>query len=468
MKVLLTHGYFMNDDPLERKIMKPYPPLGILSISAYLSKHGIENEVFDTTFSDFEKLKQFIITEQPKYIGIYTNLMSKLNVIKLLKFIKDDARTRGVKTFLGGPDVSYNIENYLDVGADFVIIGEGEQTTLELINTLEIPFNPFYDHIDGLAYINGVGEIKKTKPREKIKEIDTLPWPARNKIDLSLYLITWKSHHGKSTLNVSTQRGCPYTCKWCSTAVYGQSYRRRSPENVVAELMHLKETYTVDSIWFVDDVFTVSHEWLKKFKDQVQLQSLDLPFECITRADRLNPEVIQMLKDSGCYRVWIGAESGSQKIIDKMDRRVDVTKVRSMIQEANKLGIETGTFIMVGYPGESKTDIKETVKHLKESNPSQFTITVAYPIKGTGLYEGVKDRFVKQLDWTKSTDRDIDFKREYSRKFYDYAVIYIFNEVNYSKLVPSKRISPKAMTYRAKSLIARMGMWFESNFRKSG
>lgn len=468
MKVLLTHGYFMKDDPLEQKIVKPYPPLGILSISAYLTKHGIENEVFDTTFSSFENLIAFIEKEQPKYIGLYTNLMAKLNVLKIIKHIKDDPRLKGIQIFIGGPDVTYNVENYLASGADVVVIGEGEQTVLELINTLEIPFNPFLDHIDGIAYRNGVGEITRTKEREKLKEVDHLPWPARNKIDLTKYLETWKQHHGKSTLNVSTQRGCPYTCKWCSTAVYGQSYRRRNPEDVVSEMMHLKETYQIDTIWFVDDVFTVSHEWLKKFAKQVDLQGLDLPYECITRADRMNEEVIQLLKDSGCFRVWIGAESGSQKIIDKMDRRVDVGKVRDMIKLANEAGIETGTFIMLGYPGETKADIKETVKYLKESDPMHYTITVAYPIKGTGLYESVSNSFVKELDWTTSTDRDIDFKREYSRKFYDYAVRYVHNEVKYHKLVSSNKTSLKAMYYRAKSLLSKTGMWFESNFRKTG
>jgi radical SAM superfamily enzyme YgiQ (UPF0313 family) len=155
-----------------------------------------------------------------------------------------------------------------------------------------------------------------------------------------------------------------------------------------------------------------------------------MPYECITRADRMNEEVIKELKSSGCFRVWIGAESGSQKVIDLMDRRVDVNQVRDMIKLAQSNGIQAGTFIMVGYPGETEEDIFETVHHLKTSNPDIFTITVAYPIKGTPLYQEVEDRFIEDLPWETSTDRDIDFKRTYSRKYYNYAVSMIVNEVN--------------------------------------
>ncbi len=468
MKVLLTHAYFIKEDPREQKIMKPYPPLGILSISAFLSKSGIENEVFDTTFSSFEEQKKFIDEHRPKYIGVYTNLMSKLNVIRLINYVKSRPELQKTTIFVGGPDVTYNVENYLGIGADVVIIGEGEQTTFELISTMEVPFNPFLDHIDGIAYKNATGEITRTKERARIKEVDSLPWPARNKIDISKYLDTWKKYHGKSTLNLNTQRGCPYTCRWCSTAVYGQSYRRRSPEEVVKEMLHLQDTYSVESIWFVDDVFTVSHEWLKKFKEQVRLHDLNMPYECISRADRMNEEVIELLQESGCYRIWIGAESGSQEIIDAMDRRVEVGKVQEMIQKCNEAGIETGTFIMLGYPGEKKADIKATVQHLKKSNPTHFTITITYPIKGTSLYNQLENEFVKKLDWSTTTDRDIDFNRPYSRKFYDYAVRYVYNEVNYYKLVTSKKAFHRALYCKTKAFIAKVGMWFESNFRKSG
>ena len=174
-----------------------------------------------------------------------------------------------------------------------------------------------------------------------------------------------KKHHGNSALTISTQRGCPYTCKWCSTAVYGQSYRRRSPQNVVDEISEIVQTYNPDSLWFVDDVFTVSHKWLESFANELESRKMNVRFECITRADRMNENVVQLLKRAGCFRVWIGAESGSQKVIDLMDRRVDVNQVRKMIQLSKKCGIKAGTFIMLGYPGETEEDIFETLKPFK-------------------------------------------------------------------------------------------------------
>jgi len=356
--------------------------------------------------------------------------------------------------------VRYNTEDYLNLGADFAVIGEGEQTMTELAENIKAG-SPFFDGIAGIAFMNGNGELITTKERTKLKEVDELPLPNRAAIDMPAYLDVWKKYHKKGTISVSTQRGCPYTCRWCSTAVYGQSYRRRSAAAVVDELIHLKETYNPDALWFVDDVFTVSHKWLNAFNEEVNKRNAVIPFECITRADRLNPEVIAALKSSGCYRVWIGAESGSQKIIDAMDRRVDVNKVRDMIVEAQKQGIEAGTFIMLGYPGETEEDIEETIHHLKVSNPNQFTITIAYPIKGTGLYQEVEALQTETLDWADSTDRDIDFKRTYSRKYYEYAVKRVVNEVNYNKLrLAEKHFSVNGAKLKARSIAAKSIMWY--------
>lgn len=246
-------------------------------------------------------------------------------------------------------------------------------------------------------------------------------------------------------------RGCPYTCKWCSRAVYGGTYRRRSAELVVKELKEIKENYNPDKIWFVDDVFTISHKWLKEFATEIKKTDLKISYEIITRADRMNDEVIDLLKESGCYKVWIGAESGSQKIIDAMDRRVDVQIVREMIIKTKATGMEAGTFIMLGYPGETKEDIKETIHHLKSANPSFYTITVAYPIKGTPLFEETKNQQITTIDWESQTDRDIDFKRIYNRKFYELAIRWVHNEVELGK---TNNILKKTK-YKLKSILAQ-------------
>jgi radical SAM superfamily enzyme YgiQ (UPF0313 family) len=430
--------------------MRPYPPLGILYISTYLENEGIANEVYDTTFSSKLKFNDYLLTNRPKHVAFYVNLMTKLNVLASIKFIKQNLPDS--KIILGGPEVTHSIENFLHHGADFIVIGEGEVTMAELINELNRGSNEL-EKICGIAYIKD-GAVNQTTEREKLKDLDLLGLPNRKKIDLQLYLSAWKERHGKHTISVSTMRGCPYTCKWCSRAVYGLSYRRRSPEKVAEELAYLKQEYNPDSLWFVDDVFTVSHKWLNSFAEELKKKKIIIPYECITRADRMNEEVVKLLKETGCFRVWIGAESGSQKMIDLMDRRVDVNQVRDMIKLTKLHGIEAGTFIMLGYPGETEEDIEETITHLKESNPDHFTITVAYPIKGTEMYQEVEALKTTNLDWAESTDRQIDFKRTYSRRYYDFAVKRVVNEVNYFKH-PEGYIGAK---FRVKSILSKVAM----------
>jgi radical SAM superfamily enzyme YgiQ (UPF0313 family) len=457
MNVLLTHGYFLEEDAHEQLIMRPYPPLGILCISAYLEAQGIRHEVYDTTFSTKKDFKKYLQESKPGIIGLYVNLMTKPNVLEIIQYIKTNSPLCIV--ILGGPEVRYSAENFLKHGADYIVLGEGEETMAELMSNLLLNSTPMekdFSLISGLAFMDKSNFIQ-TPEREKIKDLDHFPIPNRKKIDLQLYLKAWEKHHGKNAISVSTMRGCPYTCKWCSRAVYGLSYRRRSPEKVVEELALIKKEYNPDSLWFVDDVFTISHKWLEGFHVALKEKNLLIPYECITRADRMNEAVIKMLKETGCFRVWIGAESGSQKVIDLMDRRVDVRQVREMILLTKKYGIETGTFIMLGYPGETEEDIEETIQHLKQSNPDHFTITVAYPIRGTELYEEVEALQTSTLDWSTTTDRQIEFKRAYSRRYYDFAVRRVISEVDYFK-ARNNSLPVKAAKLKMKSMVSKVGM----------
>ncbi|MGB5287015.1 MAG: radical SAM protein [Ignavibacteriaceae bacterium] len=463
MKVLLTHGYFLNEDLAEQKIMKPYPPLGILYISAFLKQRGVENKIFDTTFSSKNELKKYLVEEKPAYIAIYVNLMTKLNVLEIIRHIKSTDELKNTKIILGGSEVRYNATDLLEHGADFVVIGEGEETTFELLNKLENENGYDLKNIRGIGFKDEDGKIILTEDRALISNIDTLPIPNRSGIDISKYQEAWKMHHKLDAISVSTMRGCPYTCRWCSRAVYGLTYRRRSPIKVVEELSLIKEEYNPDSIWFVDDVFTISHKWLSGFSEELKKNNLKIKYECITRADRMNEDVIRTMKESGCFRVWIGAESGSQRVIDAMDRRVKVEQVREMIPLAKKLGIETGTFIMLGYPGETEKDIEETIIHLKKSNPDHFTITVAYPIKGTEFFEEIEANQVNAFSWENHTERDRDFTRTYPRKYYNFAVRRVVNEVKYFQKANNGIINTEAIKHKSKSYAAKAGMWLVRN-----
>lgn len=452
MKILLVHNYFLADDAVEQKVMRPYPPLGILYISSYLESKGVPHDVFDGTFSTREKLQGLLLKERPKFIGFYVNFLLRQNVLKTIDFIKN--LIPDSKIILGGPDGRFHAEDYLKNGADYIVLGEGEVSFNELIT--------FLSNGDNIAKINGIAfkkgnKIVENTARDFIKDLDELPFPNRKKIALKNYLKVWKENHGYSSITINTQRGCPYTCKWCSHAVYGDTYRRRSPKNVVEELKSVSKTYQPDRFWFVDDVFTMSKKWLEEFNLELKQESLAIKYECITRADKLDEEAVKLLKESGCELLWIGAESGSQKVLDLMDRRVEVKQVREMIQLAKKCGIQTGTFIMLGYPGETIEDIKESIVHLKECDPDFFTINKAYPINGTKLYEEVKDLIVGDINWKTTPDSKIDFKRNYEPKFYDFAIRKVYNSV-WAYKYQQKGEWFKFFKCQIKSMAANVGM----------
>lgn len=458
MKILFSHGYFLHEDMREQKVMKPYPPLGILYLSAWLEKHGFQNEVYDSTFSSMQNLHGYLRINKPDIIALYTNLMTKINILKLVEFIRKESTLQNSLVVLGGPDVTYNIDHYLAAEVDLLVIGEGEQTILEIVKEANKEF-PDWKSVPGLAFRMEDGSVFKTKVREKIKNLDLLPLPNRSKINQQKYLSAWKEYHGISAISVSTQRGCPYTCRWCSTAVYGQSYRRRSPHSVVDELSSLKQTYNPDLIWFVDDVFTISHQWIEGFYAALKDRGLQLSFECITRAERLNDHILDLLKECGCHRIWIGAESGSQNILDAMDRRVDINQVSDMITATREKGIQTGTFIMLGYPGETEKDIYQTYHYLRKALPDLVTYTISYPIRGTALYNEVLPRIQTTSLWTDSSDRELDFTRTYSRRYYDFALPWLQNSYQLFKKGREGKLSLSGqLKMTIKIMILRMGM----------
>jgi radical SAM superfamily enzyme YgiQ (UPF0313 family) len=381
-----------------------------------------------------------------------------------MRFVRSEPSLNHTCLVVGGPEVTHNKTNFLKAGADVVATGEGEETMLDIARFLqEEELSPEgLSKISGISFFDADKNLVSNPEREKLKDLDVLPMPDRESIDLRLYLDAWKGRHGSNSVSVSTMRGCPYTCKWCSRAVYGLSYRRRSPEKVVEEIKWIKENYNPDTLWFVDDVFTVSHKWLTGFVNEIEKSGVTIPFECITRADRMNEEVIQLLKRAGCYRVWIGAESGSQRVIDAMDRRVNVNQVREMIILSRKYGIQSGTFIMLGYPGETEEDIEETIHHLKVSAPDLYTITLAYPIKGTELYEEMESQFITDLPWETSTDRQIEFKRTYSKKYYTRALQRVHSEVAFARHKKDWIKMPvKVLKLKVRSELAKMMMRWE-------
>ena len=393
MDILLTHGYFLHEDPKELQIMKPYAPLGLLYLSSYLRGKGFAVEIYDSTFGSRDALFRILETERPATLGIYANLMTRGNALAILR----RAVECGWKVVMGGPEPANYADRYLAAGAHAVVPGEGE-LALE-------------------AILRG-GEPDRAR---LLPDLDAQPWPDRERIDIGQYLRVWREHHGAGSVSVITARGCPYHCRWCSHSTFGKTHRRRSAAGVVDEVEWILNRYHPEQLWFADDVFTIHHGWLDAYAAEMRRRGLRIPFECITRADRLNARVAAQLAELGCDRVWIGSESGSQRLLDAMERGVTVAQVRDAVGHLKQNGIRTGMFFMWGYEGEELSDIEATYEHVKACRPDVFFTTVSYPIKGTPYYDEVAPKLVQLGPWQATTDRDIKIRGRRSRHFYQLA-----------------------------------------------
>jgi radical SAM superfamily enzyme YgiQ (UPF0313 family) len=423
MDLLLTHGYFLAEDPKEREIMKPYPPLGLLYLSAHLRARGFGVEIYDSTFGSREDLFRLLETEKPPVVGIYGNLMTRRNVLAIVQA----ARASGCTVVLGGPEPPNYPDEYLDAGAHAIVSGEGEVTLEALLHAFAARQD--LACVPGIQYRAPDGSVARTAPAPLIPNLDAQPWPDRERIDISRYLSAWRARHGSGSVSIITARGCPYHCCWCSHSVYGKTHRRRSPAGVAQEVAWIVGRYQPEMLWMADDVFTIHPGWIMDYAAEMRRHGLKTPFECITRADRMNARMAEALAELGCFRVWIGSESGSQKILDAMERGVRIGQVREAVRLLREHGIETGMFLMWGYDGEDLTDIEATVEHVKLCRPDVFLTTVSYPIKGTPYFDEIAPRLVRIGDWASSTDRDIRIAGRHSRRFYQFADQLLKSEV---------------------------------------
>ncbi len=454
MDILLAHGYFLYDDPHELKVMKPYPPLGILYLSSYLKAKGFHVGIFDSTFSSKDEFSALVAREHPPVVGIYTNLMTKFNVLEMIAVCKQ----HGAVVVLGGPEPPYYAANYLERGADVIVRGEGELTLEALLPHLARHGLNQLERVEGIAFRGDKGELVETAPRTLIGDLSANPWPDREAIRIEEYMRVWKENHGTSSVSVIHARGCPYTCTWCSHSVYGNTHRRRTPEDAADELLWIKERYNPDLIWYADDVFTINSRWFFKYAEELRKRGVRIPFECISRADRLNEEIVKTLAEMGCFRLWNGSESGSQRVLDAMQRKVKVQDVQAKTHLLQRHGIETGMFIMLGYEGEAISDLEATVEHLKIANPDVFLTTVAYPIKGTPYYAEVESRVLSDKTWEQRSDRDLTVAGRRSKRFYRFATRWMVSEVALSKAKRASASLPRRARLFANARIGRIGM----------
>ncbi len=447
MKVILAHTYFLKEDEQEKRIMKPYPPLGLLYLSAYLKQNDIDVSVYDTTFSSFPKLIRFLNRAKPDVLGIHCNLLTKYNVMKLIRY----CRKKGIISVLGGPDASTQVKEFLNYGANIVISGEGEEVFLSVVNRLKKNGLYFLHDIPNVSFRDSNGKIVENQRCASRRSLNDFPFPDREAINLNRYLRTWEKHHKQRPVSLVTARGCAFTCKWCSHSVYGFTHRRRSPENVIAEIKEIIQKYNPTHLWFADDVFTVSKRWLQNFHKLMKAENIHLPFECIARADRLDEEIVTILRELGCYRIWYGAESGSQHVLNAMSRGVTRQQIRDATGLCRKYHIESGIFVMFGYPGEELTDILETIRFIRDLQPDHYLTTVAYPLRGTAMYEEFSGKVIYHSPWEKQLQRELDMADRFPKQLYKFASRKLASEFRKKQLALNDGSTLKMMFYGIKT-----------------
>jgi anaerobic magnesium-protoporphyrin IX monomethyl ester cyclase len=435
--ILFSHSYFLRFDPKQWALGQPYPPLGTIYAAALMRENDYAVSLFDTMFvSDPAEVTAALTESKPDFFVIYDdgfNYLTKMcltNMREAAFSMCKIAKAEGCTVIVSSSDSTDRYESYLNEGADFVIIGEAEHTLLELTNHIENGLSD-YNTIQGLAYIKD-GKVTKTPGRPVLKELDTLPLPAWDLIDIDTYRQTWLKHAGYFSLNMSTTRGCPFKCNWCAKPIYGNRYNSRSTENVVAEIKLLKERYQMDHIWFCDDIFGLKPGWVKELALLLQRENIQIRFKIQSRADLLADEgTVKALADSGCENVWIGAESGSQKILDAMDKGIKVEQIREATHLMKAHGIKPSFFIQFGYPGELKEDIRLTINMINELLPFEIGISVSYPLPGTSFYEKVKADLKKKTNWTDSDEMALMFSNTFPPSYYKQLHKYVHQ--NYHK-----------------------------------
>ncbi len=445
--VLFAHGHLLRYDDKQFAIGKPYPPLATLYAAAHLRAQGHEVALYDPMLDkDTSGFTHALDRARPDLVVLYDdafNWFTKMCLGRMrvaARALCAEAHARHLPVIVGGHDAADDPETYLDAGASFVIVGEAELTLGELVARISAAGVPkatdrgdsgastdaqpsangaarAFDDINGLVFRER-GFVRKTTPRRLLQDLDELPLPAWDLVDMDRYRTFWKQRHGYFSLNMVTTRGCPYKCNWCAKPVYGNTYHSRSPVNVVEEMRLLRTTYAPDHLWFCDDILGLKTKWLAAWSQEVSSQGLATPFLCQTRADLMTDENVRALRVAGCAEAWLGAESGAQAVLDAMDKGITVDQIRAAAGRLRAVGIRVGLFLQFGYPGEGWSEIQATRALVRDVRPDDIGISVSYPLPGTRFYERVRERLGEKHNWDQSTDLDPLFPGVFSRDFY--------------------------------------------------
>ena len=425
--ILIGQSYYLRFDPKLWAAMQPYPPLGSLYAASLLRAGGYDIAFFDAMLAESEQAWDEALRQaSPRIAVIYEDNFNYLSKMCLLRMRQaafamiEMAKRRGCTVVLCGADASDHAGAYLAHGADFVLQGEGEYTLRELAACLLGRADTPVAGIAGLIYWPpGANAPLHTPRRQAIRNLDTLPFPAWDLADIARYRDIWLRRHGCFSLNMVTSRGCPYHCNWCAKPIWGQRYNNRSPENVAAEMKWLQQSYNPDHIWFMDDIFGLKPGWLAAFAAALNRLDCGIPFKCLSRADLLlRAGDIEWLRRAGCRLVWVGAESGSQKVLDAMEKGIRVDQIHAAAELLHRAGIRVGFFLQFGYPGEARSDIERTLQLVRDCRPDEIGMSVSYPMPGTRFYEDVRRQLGARQNWQDSSDMAMLYRGPFNTSFY--------------------------------------------------
>ena len=461
--VLLGQSYYLRFDPKLFAAMQPYPPLGTLYAASYLRERGYEVALFDAMLADSEdEWSAALDKHKPQFAVLYEDNFNYLSKMCLLRMREAAltmigmAKARGCTVILCGADATDRADFYLSHGADYILLGEGEETLAELLDHLKERKATARDSILGLAWKDSEitpGEylqsiVIKNPRRPDIRDLDQLPFPAWDLVDVARYKRVWLRRHGYFSMNMVTTRGCPFHCNWCAKPIWGQRYNCRSPENVAAELKWLKEACAPDHIWFVDDIFGLKPGWIEAFAGAVEAAGAQIPFKCLERVDLLlRPGEVQALRRAGAQIVWVGAESGSQKVLDAMDKGTQVGQIYEARRLLKAAGIRAAFFIQFGYPGETREDIALTRRMIRDCLPDDIGISVSYPMPGTKFHAAVSEQLGEKENWTDSSDLAMLYRGTFTTAYYRQLHRVVHKE--YRARLALSRLGPGTLAHRA-------------------
>jgi radical SAM superfamily enzyme YgiQ (UPF0313 family) len=424
--VLLTHSYHLYYDRKQTRKMQPYPPLGTLYAAALLRSAGLSVAVFDTMLNDPDEGFQAALEEhRPRIVVVYEdnfNFLSKMCLTRMREVaydILEASQHAGATVLVNGSDASDHALDYLQKGFRYVLLGEAEWTLLETVSHLLKGEEQRLKQVPGLAYLDeDSGELVRTERRVLMRDLNRLPFPSRDLIDMNQYRSAWKSAHGYFSLNIVASRGCPYRCNWCAKPIYGDSFAVRSAALVAQEMRQMKRDFGAEHLWFADDIFGLKAKWVHQLALEVEKLDAAVPFKMQSRVDLMTADTVRSLRRAGCAEVWMGAESGSQKILDAMDKGTRVDQIAEARENLRHEGIRACYFLQFGYPGETWADIQNTIKLVRDTRPDDIGVSVSYPLPGTKFFDRVQAQLGEKTNWSDSEDLAMMFQGAYTNEFY--------------------------------------------------